>query len=207
MNAGDFIAVIKSACKAVIDAEPTITESDRIVGDGDCGTTLARGANAVLEGLSKLPSTGKTNASAAVMHVTHSIEHSMDGTSGALYELFFTALAAALQTEPPADNVSKEGWAKAAESALQRLGRMTPAQVGDRTLMDALVPFVQTLAKGDLKAAVNSAKQGRDSTKGMSASLGRAVYVAAENFGKVADPGAEGVVAIAEGLLAARVGQ
>ena len=48
--------------------------------------------------------------------------------------------------------------------------------------------------------AVEQAKRGCESTRGMEASLGRAVYVAGENWGKICDPGAEGIVAIVSGL-------
>lgn len=123
----------------------------------------------------------------------------MDGTSGALYELFFTALGTSLQSLSQ-DTMSVSLWADAAGKALQRLQAMTPARPGDRTLMDALVPYVEALASGGITKAVEAAQKGRDTTQGMEASLGRAVYVAGENFSKVADPGAEGIVAIAQGL-------
>ncbi|KAF3353382.1 hypothetical protein VdG1_08433 [Verticillium dahliae VDG1] len=191
---------VTQACQALLAAEPQITHDDRIVGDGDCGATLSRGANAVLKVLSESPVTESTTAGAAMMSIAHAIEESMDGTSGALYELFFTAFAAALQTSS-GETVSTEIWSQAAGSALERLQAMTPARVGDRTVMDALIPFIDTLQKeGDLAKAVEAARKGRDSTKGMEASLGRAVYVAGENWAKVPDPGAEGIVAIAEGI-------
>lgn len=149
--------------------------------------------------MSEAPSNGATSASAVVLRIAHAIEESMDGTSGALYELFFTALAAALQTLPEG-TATTATWAQAAGIALQRLQAMTPARPGDRTLMDALVPYIEVLSSRGVDEAVGAAQKGRDSTKGMEASLGRAVYVAGENFAKVPDPGAEGVVAIVEGL-------
>ncbi|EEY21666.1 dihydroxyacetone kinase [Verticillium alfalfae VaMs.102] len=195
-----FNSSVTQACQALLAAEPQITHDDRIVGDGDCGATLSRGANAVLRVLSEDPVTESTTAGAAVMSIAHAIEESMDGTSGALYELFFTAFAAALQNSS-GETVSTKVWSQAAGSALERLQAMTPARVGDRTVMDALIPFIDTLQKeGDLTKAVEAARTGRDSTKGMEASLGRAVYVAGENWGKVPDPGAEGIVAIVEGI-------
>lgn len=171
------------------------------MGDGDCGSTLARGANATLKTLSEIPSDGSTSASAAIMRIAHAIEESMDGTSGALYELFFTALGATLQSLTE-DSMTVTVWASAAGKALQRLQAMTPARPGDRTLMDALIPYIDALSSGHVPKAVDAARKGRDSTQGMEASLGRAVYVAGENFSKVADPGAEGIVAIVQGLAA-----
>jgi len=67
------------------------------------------------------------------------------------------------------------------ESSLQALAKYTPAQKGDRTLMDALVPFTETLGStGDVKKAAQAARQGAEATKEMKASLGRAVYVGSE---------------------------
>ena len=61
------------------------------VGDGDCGTTLAQGAKAIKAGCSK---TYPLNDAAATMSaVAESVGHSMGGSSGALYQIFFVALA------------------------------------------------------------------------------------------------------------------
>lgn len=199
VDATRFTQAVTGACKSLLAAESKITEADRTVGDGDCGTTLARGANAALKTLSELSSSGPTSASAAVMRIAHAIEASMDGTSGALYELFFTALGAKLQ-DLPEGTMTVSSWADAAGKALDRLQAMTPARQGDRTLMDALIPYIETLSDGDVSKAVEAAQKGRDSTQGMESSLGRAVYVAGENLSKVADPGAEGIVAIVQGL-------
>lgn len=191
---------MEGACKALLAAEPQIAHDDRIVGDGDCGATLSRGANAVLKTLSDTPLGSTAYAGEAVMRIAHAVESSMDGTSGALYELFFTALASAVQALQ-ATEMDLPAWAEAAAAALKRLQRMTPARVGDRTVMDALVPYIETLSEAKaVEPAVEAARKGRDETKGMEASLGRAVYVAGENWSKVPDPGAEGIVAIVEGL-------
>ena len=198
VDVAQFTKAVTAACQSVIAAEPQITHNDRIVGDGDCGTTLSRGANAALKAISDLNSSA--TAGSAILRIAHAVESSMDGTSGAIYELFFTALASAVQGQP-GESATLATWAQAASEALERLQAMTPARVGDRTVMDALTPYIQTLSSsGDVTKAVEEARKGRDSTKGMQASLGRAVYVAGENWDKVPDPGAEGVVAIVEGL-------
>lgn len=61
------------------------------VGDGDCGTTLAQGAKAIQADCSnKYP---LNDAAAAMSAVAESVGHSMGGSSGALYQIFFVALA------------------------------------------------------------------------------------------------------------------
>jgi dihydroxyacetone kinase len=58
--------------------------------------------------------------------------------------------------------------------ALIALQQATPARKGHRTMMDALIPFVETLqSTNDLKSAVDAARQGAESTIPMTAKLGR----------------------------------
>ena len=202
VNTEEFCKAVTAACKSLIEAEPRITQYDTAVGDGDCGTTLRRGAEAILESASLKTS---RNASTAVLHIAHAIEESMDGTSGALYELFFNALAADVRSQLVGVGLmDSKSWAKALAGALGILMKATPARKGDRTLMDALIPFVEAFASTtDFSCALTEARNGRDSTKGMSPSFGRSVYVTAEAWEKVPDPGADGIIAILEGIASA----
>jgi len=131
------------------------------------------------------------------------VEVSMDGTSGAIYAIFLNALAHGLRQNAPSSPqpVTPQIWAKALESSLQALGKYTPAQPGDRTLIDALHPFIQTLSKsGSVDDAAKAAQKGAQGTKGMKASLGRTVYVGGEGFQEVPDPGAHGLAELLLGL-------
>lgn len=136
-------------------------------------------------------------------YIIQVVEVAMDGTSGAIYAIFLNALAHGLRQNAPssAQPVTPQIWAKALESSLQALGKYTPAKPGDRTLMDALYPFVQTLSKtGNIVDAAKAAQQGAQGTKGMKASLGRTVYVGGEGFQEVPDPGAHGLAELLLGL-------
>jgi dihydroxyacetone kinase len=136
-------------------------------------------------------------------NVIQVVEVSMDGTSGAIYAIFLNALAHGLRKNAPssAQPVTPQIWAKALESSLQALGKYTPAQPGDRTLIDALHPFVQTLSgSGKIDDAAKAARKGAQGTKGMKASLGRTVYVGGEGFQQVPDPGAHGLAELLLGL-------
>lgn len=89
------------------------------------------------------------------------------------------------------------------KSSFAALGKYTPAKPGDRTLIDALAPFVDTLLEtGDVRVAAAAAQQGTESTKAMKASLGRSVYVGGEEewIGKIPDPGAFGLSEFLTGL-------
>ena len=144
-NDAQIRARIHSGCAALISSESTITEYDTIVGDGDCGYTLRDGAKNVLafivdKDLSQLPTT--------LAALVRDLEVNMGGTSGALYCIFLTALAGSLATEGT--------FPKALKGALGALLKFTRARVGDRTMMDALIPFVETLEEsgGDVEGAL-----------------------------------------------------
>jgi len=137
----------------------------------------------------------------------------MGGTSGALYSIYLSALAQGVLTTG-AEKVTLKDMSSAAEFALQALGNYTPARVGDRTLVDALDPFVRELgSSGDIWLAVQAAKKGYDTceigrlmdraqeTAKMTARLGRASYVGGVSLPP--DPGAVGVAALVEGIAKA----
>lgn len=174
----------------MIKEEPTITEYDTIVGDGDCGYTLRDGAKKVLsfiEGkdLGNLPET--------LTALVNELEISMGGTSGALYCIYLTALAGALATE--------SSVAKASKAALEQFYNYTRARLGDRTMMDALIPFIDALVEsGDPKAALEEAKQGVEGTKTMQAKLGRSTYLDEKATQGVPDPGAYGLYVLLNGM-------
>lgn len=182
---------LNAGLERVIAAEPRVTRYDTVVGDGDCGIGLKRGAEAVQAMLVRAQPSGDVVVD--VRSVAAVVEASMDGTSGALYAIFLNALVAALKRQG-AGVATEKVWAKALTEALTSLERYTPAKPGDRTLVDALEPFVVTLGEtGDLTKAAEAAKKGAEGTRGMEASLGRTVYVGGEGFKAVPDPGAYGL--------------
>ena len=196
---------LESGLKRVIAAEADVTKFDTIVGDGDCGVGLKRGA----EGILKMLADGDLSDDALVnmARIVPVIETNMDGTSGALYAIFLNALAHHLrqQEEPSSSPATPKVWAEALSLSLDALEKYTPAQPGDRTLMDALCPFVERLKEsGNTKEAASAAKAGADSTKGMAPKLGRSVYVGGKGWEDVPDPGAYGLseflLGLADGL-------
>jgi dihydroxyacetone kinase len=137
------------------------------------------------------------------------IERSMGGTSGAIYAIFFNAVSASI-SETPSKAFSTSKINKTISQALQHglteLCKYTSARIGHRTLMDALIPFVETYSEAcNLEQARNAASEGAEGTRVLEAKLGRASYVAKEQFnrlGGVPDPGALGVVSVITGILA-----
>lgn len=128
------------------------------------------------------------------------VENTMDGTSGALYAIFLNALVAALR-EVSSGEANAQAWAQALKKSCDALSAYTPARPGDRTLIDALYPFVEELGKtGDVAKAAEASHKAADETKGMKASLGRSVYVGGSGYEEVPDPGAWGLACFFQGM-------
>lgn len=211
-----FSKILTSGLNKLIGAEQEITNADELVGDGDCGMALKQGAEAVLRFIAD----GKVAADAVVTvaGLAEVVEEHMGGTSGAIYSfvllplpsklpgpnkhrIFLNSLATALR-ETGEGTATSGTWAAASRAALVSLGKYTPAQPGDRTLVDALQPFVASLVDGKgVAAAARAARDGAESTRGMEAKLGRSVYVG--EIGDTLDPGALGIAVLAEGFAEA----
>jgi hypothetical protein len=183
--------IITAGCERVIKEEPTITEYDTIVGDGDCGYTLRDGAKQVMSfitnaDLEKLPST--------LGDLVDDLEVNMGGTSGALYCIFLSSLAQNLWDAPT--------FADALQGALDSLLKYTRARLGDRTCLDCLIPFVESLREtGDSKKALEEAEEGVETTKKLEAKLGRSSYLDEAATRGVPDPGAYGLLMLLEGMV------
>ncbi|KAF2971900.1 hypothetical protein GQX73_g1742 [Xylaria multiplex] len=212
-NPSFFEDIVKSIHTSLVAAEPEITRLDNIMGDGDCGTTLVNGSVGILQGI-KNKKINTSNLSEGIMAVATILSQEMGGTSGALYAVFFTALASALCANlagrRKADFIAQ---VDALSTALHSLMQVTAAREGDRTMMDALIPFVNTLEVhkesnpvAAFSQALDAARAGCKITENVQSKFGRSTYVGAEESGAstqgFADPGACGVVAILEGLLA-----
>lgn len=183
---------IENGCDAVIKEEATITRYDEIVGDGDCGYTLRDGAKQVLKfvanrDLSELPQT--------LSELVHDLEVNMGGTSGALYCIFLTSLSSSL--------AATDSVAAALAVALKQLLNYTRARLGDRTMLDCLIPFVEVLKSGgDVSKALEEAEKGVESTKNLEAKLGRSTYLDESATRGVPDPGAYGLLVLLKGMCA-----
>ncbi|KAK8110504.1 Dihydroxyacetone kinase 1 [Apiospora kogelbergensis] len=199
INAEPMKEALTAGLQAVISVEPDVTRYDTVVGDGDCGIGLKRGAEGILNHLSKTKLTGDVILDLA--NIVSVVEMDMDGTSGAIYSIFLNALVHSLKTFAPGDATDVKIWTGALKQSCEALSKYTPARPGDRTLVDALYPFVEVLGKtGDLKKAAEASRDAALGTKGMKASLGRTVYIGGSGYEEVPDPGAWGLACFFLGL-------
>ncbi|KAL2754827.1 hypothetical protein ACRALDRAFT_1064627 [Sodiomyces alcalophilus JCM 7366] len=196
--------MLRTACEAVVAAEPDLTRWDTVMGDGDCGETVKTVGLSLLEALDRGVASSSGSVDAVLAALEDIVESRIGGTLGGVLGIFFVSLRLAIQEN--AGLARTEGqealWAKSLASALANLRRYTPAAVGDRTIMDALIPFAEGMAKGGFDAGVEAAARGAESTRGMKAQLGRATYVGGGLAEKDVppDPGAWAARVAIEGL-------
>lgn len=190
---------IRGALEAVIKAEPRITEYDTVLGDGDCGLTLKTAALAILDAL---PTYELHSAPKTVLGIADTIEQSVGGTSSAIYCIFLNALAGGLLKHA---HTNATVWVAAARHALSTLMTYTKARKGDRTLMDTLCPFIDTLNDNatNITEALEAAQNGCQNTCDMTAQLGRSSYLSNEKVlqSGIPDAGAYGLNELLHGLF------
>jgi len=176
--------IIKTVAETLVSLENELNKLDAKVGDGDTGSTFASGAKDILElnEGNKLP---QDDLSALFGEVGNRLATVMGGSSGVLMSIFFTAAG---------QKVSEGG--NLAQSLLFGLARMKHyggADLGDRTLIDALQPALEALDKkeGDYQGAAAAAAKGANDTASMQkANAGRSSYLNSDSLKGVKDPGA-----------------
>jgi dihydroxyacetone kinase len=188
-------AAIEAACKALIDAEGELTELDRVTGDGDLGTSMARAARAVLEAVRAYP---LDDVPATVKELGHTLRRTLGGSSGPLYGVLFLRCGSSVLEVSGATGLP--GWTEALDQGCQAISELGGAKPGDRTMLDALDPFVKALkmnagrtAGEAVRAAVGAAERGVDATAQMRPRLGRSSYLGDRVLG-YPDPGAKALV-------------
>ncbi|POZ16803.1 dihydroxyacetone kinase [Lelliottia aquatilis] len=180
-------ALVAGATQTLVDLENRLNALDAKVGDGDTGSTFAQGARDIAQLLQEkqLP---LNDVPKLLLLIGERLATVMGGSSGVLMSIFFTAAGQQRQDGKP--------LAEALLSGLAQMKQYGGADLGDRTLIDALQPALEALQTGDIQAAAQAAKQGAEATASMQkAGAGRSSYVNKENLEGVTDPGA---VAVAE---------
>ena len=182
-------AFLKDCCGVLIAAEDDLNELDAKSGDGDTGSTLAGASRALIEAIDRLPLADHTQLYRAI---GLELSQTMGGSSGVLLAIFFAAAGDASSSGCSMKDALKAGLAR-----MQEIGG---AQLGDRTMVDALHPALEALAQG-LDAAAIAARAGADHTATLvTAKAGRASYISASQLEGHVDPGAEAVARLFEHL-------
>jgi dihydroxyacetone kinase len=175
---------IAAACHALIAAEAELTELDRVTGDGDLGASMTRAGRAVQAEIASYP---LDNISATLMALGHTLRRELGGSSGPLYGVLFLRCATVVDRAP-----GQAQWADALDQGCRAISELGDAKPGDRTMLDALDPFVKALRHGTMLTAVEAAERGVEATRHMKPRLGRSSYLGDRVLGHP-DPGAKAV--------------
>lgn len=170
-----------------------LSEVDAAIGDGDHGINMAKGFAQCRAELASQPAL--PGFSESFQTLTTVLMDGIGGSMGPLYGSFFMALAE--QTEG-LQTLDAAGFGVALSEATAAVAEIGAAQVGDKTLMDTLVPardaYLAAQAAGRpfgacLDAMIAAAAAGRDSTRALQARVGRAARLGERSIG-VLDAGA-----------------
>src|SRR6478672_4368769 len=183
---------LQEFARLVAEHRNELCELDAAIGDGDHGTNMDRGMQAVVANLGSEP-VGAETVGEVLKHAGMTLVSTVGGASGPLYGTFFLRFATTAGGAPDLDPTQ---FAAAMRAGLEGIVARGKAEAGDKTMFDALAPAVQALEAGvagdftsTLRAAADAAEKGRDGTVEMLARKGRASYLGERSIGHQ-DPGA-----------------
>lgn len=199
--------IIDKLILAIQQNKQYLSDIDGLIGDGDHGINMNKGFTMCREELDKNP--GDFSYSLKVL--AKILMMKIGGSMGPLYGKFFKAIGVALEGK---EEIGIVEMGEALKAAIDAIATISPAKVGDKTLIDTLVPAVSAYRNAQLadksftevlEAMKAAAIEGRDSTKDMVAKLGRASRLGERSRG-VLDAGATSCCLILE-TIADEAGQ
>ena len=201
----DTELVVKTIAQTAMDNEKYFCDLDSAAGDGDFGYSLARGFGKLLEDWDNMD---RTDPGTFLKKAGMTITSRIGGTSGPIWGTGFLKAGMVIGDK---ENPTPDDIIAALRSAIEGIKQRGKADVGDKTLLDALVPMVDTLEEalkngtdpaGAIEAAAVKARESAEATKGMVAHRGRASYTGDRSKESV-DAGAMGVAVMAERISTA----
>jgi len=192
---------LQEFARLIAEQRAELSELDAAIGDGDHGTNMDRGMQAVVTGMY-----GETIGD-LVKQAGMTLVSTIGGASGPLYGTFFLRFAASAGAVEELDAAQ---FAAAMRAGLEGIVARGKAEPEDKTMFDALAPAVRTLEAGvadggladSLRAAADAADKGRDATIEMLARKGRASYLGERSIGHQ-DPGATSAALLVRAAVSA----
>ena len=203
-----LVAWVQAFKDQVVEHRQELTDLDRAIGDADHGSNMARGMEAAAAKLEAAPPATVADLGKSV---GMTLVSTVGGASGPLYGTFFLRFGTAAGAVTELDTA---GLAAALRAGLEGVLSRGKAERGDKTLVDALGPAVDSLeasaaAGADeataLDAAASAAEAGRDETLDWVARKGRASYLGERSAGHL-DPGAASTAMMLRTLASAAAG-
>jgi phosphoenolpyruvate---glycerone phosphotransferase subunit DhaL len=197
----DVEAVVRTIATVAVDNEKYFGDLDAVVGDGDFGYSMARGFELVLSGWDDFD---RADIGTFLKKVALVITSRIGGTSGPIWG---TAFLRAGSTAGAAEQLEAEQVVAMLRASIEGIKARGKSDVGDKTLLDALVPAVDVIEEhagsgdmaGTLRAAAVVARERAEATRSMQAMRGRASYTGERSIGTL-DAGAVAVAVMLEAL-------
>ena len=196
----DLEFVMRTIAHTSVDNEKEFGDLDAVVGDGDFGYSLARGFEIVV---AEWDDYDRSSSSVFLQKIALTISKRVGGTSGPLWGTAFLRAAAAVKDKEELTGADAVAMLRAAAEGIKQRGN---SDVGDKTLLDALVPMTDAIesalgsggsAKSVAEAAAKAARVSADATTSMQAMRGRASYTGERSIGSP-DAGAVAIAVMAE---------
>jgi dihydroxyacetone kinase-like protein len=199
LTTAQVVEMLNLMADRIIEAEPMLSEADRNLGDGDHGLGMKRGMEAVQEKLAA----GVDSIDKAFSSTGMAMMSSMGGASGAIFGTFWRSGAKAIAGCEAFDAQALANLMKAGVEGVMTRGGAKP---GDKTMVDALQPAADKAAEvaslslpGAIAAVAQAAADGRDASKAMIATMGRAKTLGEQSIGHP-DAGACSVAVILQAM-------
>ncbi len=193
--------VLRTVAETAVEQEQAFGDLDAVVGDGDFGYSLARGFENVL---AEWDGYDRSSASTLLQKVALTISKRIGGTSGPIWGTAFLRASGAVKGAETLGRAEVVAMLRAAVEGIKARGG---AEVGDKTLLDALVPMTDAIEQADgdaaatARAAAEAARRAADATSALQARRGRASYAGERSVGSP-DAGAVAVAVLAERVAA-----
>jgi dihydroxyacetone kinase-like protein len=203
----DIIRMLRGAIARILAGHETLSKLDSVIGDGDHGTTMVRAMGLVEKSVVQ---SAAPDLKGMLSDVGWAVMGVDGGAAGPLIGSLLMGMAEAVGDRQELDAA---GVAAMFEGGLAKVRTYSQAQVGDKTMLDALVPAIETLraavTAGDgIVAAMcrgaEAAEKGAASTVDLVARFGRARNLGERSRG-FADPGATSISLIFHGFADALV--
>lgn len=198
----DVEFVMRTLAENIVANETYFGELDAVVGDGDFGYSLARGFEIVLD---QWDGFDRSDPGVFLTKIAAATSARIGGTSGPIWGTAMLRAGVQLKEHPQIEGADVVRALRASIEGIKTRGQ---ADVGDKTLLDSLVPAVDTLEaelgtghspKQVVAAMAEAAESAAENTKTMQAMRGRASYTGERSIGSV-DAGAKAVAVLLASL-------
>ena len=202
LDRNSFEEVLRAMTCKVIASSDYLGKLDSATGDGDHGVAMKRAMEAVEKGIEDCDQAG---LQAMLNSVAMSVMSIDAGSTGPLMATLFMGMAGGMGD---AEQVDTPVMSRMLESGLEQLQTITTARVGDKTMMDALIPGVEAFARANaasdglpeaIEKAASAAEKGAGQTSDMEAKFGKARNIGQRSIGHQ-DPGATSISIMFRGL-------